>query len=292
VRVGSAFLLSLPERLVRSLVALLGGAVHETASLVLPRFVRRSRLYEATAKNALRIAIELVGGVAGSSTAEPELGAGRVAARKVAGNAVELGSVVAFGFSPLWLLAGASDVLRGTRVYLDELVGELKSAGILAQESRFESVDDLLAALEGASGSTARLIDIPPLAVAELKQTLAELREDAETLPTPDELAQLFAGLRAEAARERQSLLAVSTGIGLAFVVSARNVGSRHVAVPYSEDWQPLRDEGFGAYFRRVSGPYGRAVASHFDPDRPSLTERGLGKLRREAREEQPPAPA
>jgi hypothetical protein len=287
------FLLSLPERIVRSIVALLGGAVHETASLVLPRFVRRSRLYEATAKNALRIAIELVGGVAGSTTAEGEVvPARRIAMRKGAGNAVELGSIVAFGFSPLWLLAGASDVLRGTRVYLDELVVELKSAGVLAQESRFESVDDLLAALEGASGSTARLIDIPPLAVSELKQTLTELREDAESLPTPDELARLFAGLRAEAARERQSLLAVSTGIGLAFVVSARNVGSRHVAVPYQEDWQPFRDEGFASYFRRVSGPYGRAVASHFDPDRASLTERGLGKLRREGREEQPSAPA
>ena len=46
----------------------------------------------------------------------------RLAFRKGAGNAVELGAVVAFGFSPLWLLAGASDVLRGTRLYLDELM--------------------------------------------------------------------------------------------------------------------------------------------------------------------------
>ena len=97
--------------------------MHETAQLVLPRLVRRSRLYEATAKNALRIAIELVGGVEGSPTVEPEaLAPRRLAVRKGAGNAVELGSIVAFGFSPLWLLAGASDVLHGTRVYLDELV--------------------------------------------------------------------------------------------------------------------------------------------------------------------------
>ena len=59
----SSFLVSLPERVVRALVAALGGAVHETAEVVLPRFVRRSRLYEATAKNLLRIAIELVGSV-------------------------------------------------------------------------------------------------------------------------------------------------------------------------------------------------------------------------------------
>ena len=277
-----AFLASLPERLGRSIVALVGGAVHETASLLLPRFVRRSRLYEATAKNALRIAIELVGGVEDARPAEPEaLPARRLAIRKGAGNAVELGAIVAFGFSPLWLLAGASDVLRGTRVYLDELVLELERAGAIARESRFETIDDLLGALEGASGGTARLIDIPPLALSELKQTLAELRDDAGSLPPPDELARLFTGLRNEAAREQRSLLEVSTGIGLAFVVSARSVGSRHVAVPYQEDWRPLRDEGFAAYFRRVAGPYGRAVATHFDPEQPSLTERGLTRLRR-----------
>jgi hypothetical protein len=282
MRSRPAFLLSLPERLVRSIVALVGGAVHETASLVLPRFVRRSRLYEATATNALRIAIELVGGVEGARTVEPEaLPARRLAVRKGAGNAVELGAIVAFGFSPLWLLAGASDVLRGTRVYLDELVAELKRVGVLAEGARVDTVDDLLGALEGVSGGTARLIDIPPLALSELKETLAELRDDAGSLPPPEELARLFAGLRNEAARERRSLLEVSTGIGLAFVVSARAVGSRHVAVPYQEDWQPIRDEGFAAYLRRVADPYGRAVAKHFTPEQASLTERGLVRLRR-----------
>jgi hypothetical protein len=284
----TTFLVSLPERVVRSLVALVGGTLHETAQLVLPRLVRRSRLYEATAKNALRIAIELVGGVEDSPTAaEPDaLPSRRLAMRKGAGNAVELGSIVAFGFSPLWLLAGASDVIHGTRVYLDELVTELKRAGVLAEEAAFETVDDLLAALQGTSGGAARLIDIPPLAVSELKTTLTELRDGAGSLPRPEELQRLYRGLRSEAARERRSLLEVSTGVGLAFVVSARSVGKQHLAVPYREDWQPLRDEGFGAYLRRVSGPYSHAIADHFDPANPTLTERGLTRLRRREPEE------
>ena len=65
-----SFLASLPERLVRSVAALLGGTVHETAALALPRFARRSRLYEATAKNMLRITVEFVGGVVDASTVE------------------------------------------------------------------------------------------------------------------------------------------------------------------------------------------------------------------------------
>ena len=134
--------------------------------------------------------------------------------RKAGGNVVELGSILAFGFSPLWLLAGAADVTHGTRVYLDALVGELKAAGVLAKEAEFASVDDLLAALEGASGTTARLIDIPPLEVEGLKRSLADLRDDAKGLPTPPELAAVYQGLLAEAEREQRSLLEVSVGMG------------------------------------------------------------------------------
>ena len=36
--------------------------------------------------------------------------------RKTAGNVVELSSFLAVGWSPLWLLAGASDLVGGTKV--------------------------------------------------------------------------------------------------------------------------------------------------------------------------------
>jgi hypothetical protein len=277
------FVLSLPERIVRATAALAGGAVHETAQLVLPRLVRRSRLYEASAKNLLRVAIELVGRVEGASTAEPDAPApGRLALRKGAGNVVELGSIAAFGFSPLWLLAGASDIARGSRVYLASLTGELKRAGVLAEDVEVGSVDELLGVLERGSGETARLIDVPPLELAELRRSLAELRAEADALPGPDELAALFEALRRTARAEGRSLLDVSTGVGLAFVLSARDLSREHLVVPYREDWRPLRREGFGAYARRVSRPYGDAVAGHFDPERPTWTEKLVGRISRD----------
>ena len=76
-------------------------------------------------------------------------------------------------------------------------------------------------------------------------------------------------------------MLEVSSGMGLAFLLSAKRVGREHLVAPYREDWTPLRSEGFGAYARRVSGPYAEAVTGHFDPRRPSLTERGLRRLAR-----------
>jgi hypothetical protein len=239
--------------------------------------VRTSRLYEATAKNALRIAVEAVGGV--EPAEPPEVGAAEITRRKAAGNVVELGSIAAFGFSPLWLLAAAADVVHGSRVYLHALVVELKRAGVLAEERQVGSVDELLAALEGASGRTAGLLDVPPLELAELRSSLADFRRDASGLPGPAELAALYGGLRAEASRERGSLLEVSVGMGLAFLLSARSVASEQLAVPYREDWTPLRLEGFAAYARRVGAPYARAAGGHLHPGRLSWTERLLARV-------------
>jgi aconitate hydratase len=282
VRRATEYLVSMPERILRSVAAGLGGTLHETAALVLPRLVRKSRLYEATAKNLLRITVELVGGVESQQEAaaeEFERSPKKLAIRKASGNVIELGSIFAFGFSPLWLLAAAADVTHGTRVYLDALISELKSAGVLAQDAELASVDDLLGALEGASGTTARLIDIPPLEVKGLKRSLADLRKDAKGLPTPPELAAVYLGLVTEADRERQSLLEVSVGMGIAFFNSARKVGRQHVLDPYTADLRPVREEGFSAYAWRVARPYAHAVARHFDPREASLTERGLDRL-------------
>ncbi len=277
------FLLSLPERAVRSFAALLGGLVHETFALALPRVVRQSRLYEATAKNLLRVTIELVGGVDARIPTESEYEPDpcRLAVRKGVGNAVELGSIAAFGFSPLWILAAAADVTRGSRIYLDAYVAELIRVGALPAGSSPGSATDLLSALERVSGTTARLVDIPPLELRALRQSLADIRRDAASLPVPAELARLYAGLLEAARRERTSVLEVSVGLGLAFFNSARHVGRQHLLDPYREDLRPVRDEGLAAYARRVSRPYAEAVARHFDTEEPSLTERGLDRVRR-----------
>jgi hypothetical protein len=274
---------SIPERIVRSAAAVVGGALHETGALVLPRFIRRSRLYEATAKNLLRVAIEGVGGVEGASTLERGAPpAAELAKRKGAGNVVELGSIAAFGFSPLWLLAAASDLLHGSRVYLNTLVTELKRTGVLAEDAEFGSVDELLGALERGTGRTARLIDIPPLELVELRASIGELRADVDSLPSQEELAGVYRGLVKTAERERRPLLEVSTGVGLAFLTSARSVGSEHVVAPYREDWRPMRREGFGKYARRVSRPYARAAVANFDRRRPTWTERLIGRVARD----------
>ena len=183
----------------------------------------------------------------------------------------------------MWLLAAASDVARGSRVYLGALVSELESAGVLSADAHVESLDELLGVLERGAGRTALLVDLPPLELAELRRSARRARAEAESLPSREELAAVFAALQQEARREDRSLLEVSNGLGLAFLLSARNVGRDHLVVPYAEDWEPLRLEGFGDYARRVGTPYGRAVAGHFDRAQETHTERLLTRFGREA---------
>ena len=273
------FYASLPERGVRASVAAIGAAVDESLALALPRFVRRSRYYEATAKNLLRVAIELIGGVKRPAAADPQPDVRELAKRKTAGNVVEIGSIAAFGFSPLWLVAAASDLIHGSRIYLSALIEELKAVGLLADEVDAGSVDELLGVLERTSGDTARLIDIPPLELRGLRASLAELRSHADSLPSSDELAALYSELRRTAEAENRSLLEVSSGVGLSFLTSARKVSAAHVVAPYREDWQPLRDEGFAAYARRVGRPYQEAAVRHFQPGEATHTERLLDRL-------------
>jgi hypothetical protein len=133
--------------------------------------------------------------------------------------------------------------------------------------------------LERTSGDTARLIDIPPLELRELRASIEELRAHADSLPSSGELASLYSALRRTAAAENRPLLEVSAGVGLAFLTSARKVSDAHVVAPYRTDWQPLREEGFGAYARRVGRPYREAVARHLRADEPTKTERLLDRI-------------
>src|SRR5918994_983097 len=110
--ISRGYLASLPERTARAGAALTGGLVYETGEVLLPLAVLRSRFYQAVVGRLLRITIELVGGVEGVFPTEG-MQARELLVRKSAGNVVEIGSFLAVGWAPVWLLAGASDLIGG-----------------------------------------------------------------------------------------------------------------------------------------------------------------------------------
>ena len=71
--IDRAYLLSLPERLVRSVVALGAGLTREVGEVALPDSVRQGQLYQNLVESTLRFLIERVGGAEGVYDAETRL---------------------------------------------------------------------------------------------------------------------------------------------------------------------------------------------------------------------------
>lgn len=269
------YLASLPERTLRAGAAVAGGLLAETANLVVPDSLRRSKLYQVTIDRFLRIVIEFIGDVP-DLYSDHALSAEELAKRKVAGNVLEVASVFTFGWSPLWLLAAASDLTGGTRAYLAILVDELKGQGLLPADADIGSVESLLTTLEGTSGAAADVVDLPPLDAGALRASWNALRDNAAQLPDAAGLAATWAMLREAAEREGRSILEMSTLVAGGAVRAGWQLGNIHIFDYYRSALATIREEGLLAYLRRVGEPYARRAIQHFNPQAETYTERWL----------------
>src|SRR5918994_801937 len=270
-----SYLASLPERTARAGAALTGGLVYEASEVVLPLAVRRSKLYQAIVGRLLRIIIELVGGVEGVYPTQ-EMPVRELLVRKTAGNLVELSSFLAVGWSPVWLLAGASDLVGGTKAYLRTLVTELKDAGVLAPDADVASFEELLTALEETSGVLADTVDVPPLNLTSVRTSWQELQRQAADLPDAADLENFFAELQLAARQEDRSLLEISSMVALGAVRTGERLGNVHIFDYYRLALRTIVEEGLLSFLRRTSTPYLTRAGSHFDPRSSTYSERLL----------------
>jgi len=294
-----SYLLSLPERAIRSGTGLLGGVVRESASLLVPRSFQSSRTYTVMVRQMLDFLIHDVGGVAPgdqpSSTAEVD----NYVARKAVGNFVDMASLATLHVSPLMVLAAVSDLAHGSQVYLRELATELKAQGVIDQKSKIDHVNDLLSAVSEASAATGQVFNTPPLSVDALKATIEETRAairspGADKVPTAAEVDRLWQEMRDISQREGVSLLAVSGAatmgalgkiatLGRGALSSVKVAGSlldRHVLDHYSEALGDIRDRGLYQSLAESSQPYVAAVWDNFQVNKSTITEDVLsGKL-------------
>ncbi len=272
------YIISLPERTIRALAILVGGLVFEATEVLLPGWLRRSRLYQATIGGLLRIAIELVGGLTGVLPSD-DMDIQEFSMRKAAGTGIELAGFLAIGWSPIWLFAVAADITGGTRTYLGALVAELQREGILPENADIASVEQLLYTLEGTSGQMVEMVDVPPLNVGDLRTSWGELKRNATDLPDASSLARLYEDLQHVAKQEEQSLQSISSLIALGAARAGVKVGQTHVFDYYQDALRTINKEGLPVYAKRVSRPYLTAAKSHFNPQRITYTERLLQRV-------------
>lgn len=275
------FILSLPERLVRVISAGSGGLFYQLSLILFPERIRRSRLYQATIERLLRIIVELLGGVRGAFPAEA-MSVRELATRKAAGNVVELASFIAVGWSPVWLLAAAADVLGGSQVYLQALVHDLKCEGVLDPQTEVDSIEVFLSEMEKTMGQAADIVDLPPLNIDDMRYSWTKLKERGTNLPDLDSLARIYGDLKAVAQQEEQSIYRTSSLIAQGAVRTGIEMGNLHIFEYYRNALDAIASEGISHYIQRVSRPYQQAVSEHINPDSQTFTERFINRRRQE----------
>jgi len=274
----ASYLVSLPERVVRSASALAGGLLHQIGEVALPSAVRRTRLYRSLVGVALRFLIEQVGQVEGVFPGEEKL-AGDFLLRRTAGNGLELLGLLTMRASPVWVLAALADLSGAGRHLLGEISLRLEQEGLLRPGRRPETMNQLLDALEAAAGQTAESINTPPLNAAELRREWASLQRAWGSVPTPSlpSLEAVWKDLVDTASGQGRGVFELSSAIALSTWVAMRTAGevvSGEVLGHYSRTLAEIRQAGFLPWWTREFRPYLRAAAEQFSPSRLTLTER------------------
>jgi len=296
-----AYLISLPERVVRSVSALAGGLVREIGNVTVPPAVRRTSLYRNMVEATLRYLIEEVGEVEGVYPKEGEL-ARDFLLRRAAGHGVGMVAMLAFRASPVWVTAALADLSGTGRHLIREIAETLRNEGLLEGGNQFESVDQLLDGMERCSEQMTQVFAAPPLRIAELRMEWHAFRDEVKKMPHPHLpsvtlLEDFWNRLRAEAETQEKPILVLASGmavaaisrapenllwLGSASALSVHRTGELLAGAllsHYFETLREIRETGFATWWAGEFRPYLRAAAGQFSREHPSSTEGIIARL-------------
>jgi len=287
--------LSIPERAVRSSLAITGGVIKESANFLIPQTFRSAKLYQVLVEQTLNFVVNEVGSVEPTDE-EKERAIDNFVARRAVGNLVETVSIVALHVSPLWILAVVSDVAHGSKVYLQELTVELKAVGLIADESSIDDVDGLLEALSSVSGTAAEAVHVPPLTMKCLKKNVTDMRKalkhaDPSEIISLKEIEGLWNEIKSTSQNENMSMLGIAGAMlmgtnnliidigkgALAGTKVTFTLFDRYVIGHYQDSLAIIRNKGVFTSLQETSQPYVTAVWENFNFD--STRERLTHKI-------------
>jgi len=286
------YLLSLPERAVRSAAAVIGGTSLLITETLLPDVVRDSTTYRFVIGNLQNFMIDRVAQVPYFAASEEERVIDGYISRKLAGNVLEVVGLMTMRFSPVWVFALAGDAAAGSKVFLDRLVMHLKQNGVIDPASDPDDIAGLLAAIQRASSTSATAVDTPPLSRAQLAGLADDLADGyGQMFSRSQSLLARFEALQSRMERtagaEDLSVEAVSgimaidvatlskASVGTTRAVSrtSAELFGEKILVSYERTLDELNRQGAGVYLNRYMKPFIDAAVDHFNPNRPTWTQ-------------------
>lgn len=291
--------ISLPERAVRSSAAMIGGAINESATLLVPQAFRDSTTYRKFVQQMMDMVNQDVGGVKPVPADDPAVGDAtsskpieNYVAKKTVGTFLDLAGMATLHLSPITLLAITSDLAHGSTTYLTALADELKKEGVIAEDSTIANTAGLLDAIAKASSDTTDRLDTPPLSVDGLRETIEQTRKNLATIdPTKilpqSEIKRLWDDMQSLADQQHVNLFEVSSAMtmysldqlttatqgALTTVRVTGNLLDQHIFDHYWNAAGKIGREGIYSVAAQSGRPYVDALWYNFASDRPTLTE-------------------
>ena len=292
---GTVYALSLPERYVRGLSALLGGIFKETTDILVPGVVKDTTSYNIFVGNILRFTVENVGGVKG--VYDDEGLEGEFATRKLIGNTIEGVGIATIHLSPLWFFAFFADSVKGGQAYLERLHEEMVENGYIDSETSADSFSTLFEGLERTTTSFAQNIDTPPLTKDEILSNIEEIRDSISDLlsnsgsvasTTVTEMSNVLQDFMNTATDEGQSLLELGGLLTLQTTNRVKQLGGLTISAPnvagkmlyenilgyYSDTLTEIHERGYANVASETIEPYGQAILNQFSTEKITWTER------------------
>ena len=293
------YFLSLPERLIRSAAAIAGGTSLLLTSSLLPGVVEDSTTYKVTFGDMQRFLITRLAQVDSPGSVEMQPVTDDYIYHKMAGNVLEIASLMAVRFSPVWVFAIVSDLAGGSSLYFQRLVKHLKEMEIIDQNASLNNIQELFESIQQASSTSARSIDRPPLSQAELTEIIDDLRGDygrlaksslhlmpqVEKIEDQMETVSEEEDIPLEQLNDVMALRAASLGerglnTTMAIGKTAGELIDEKIFDSYSQTLDEIAKVGLPKYTADNLTPFLNSAVNHLDPKRETWTERKLAEIR------------
>jgi hypothetical protein len=287
--------LSLPERSLRSLAALVGGTTSLLTYSLLPDSLRGTTTYRVTVGLFQTFLLEKMAGMQKEAEGVEVHLKDKFVQRKLLGNALEAAGLLTMRFSPLWVLAIAGDAAGGSKVFLNRLVGHLKQNDVIDENAQPKELVDVLEAVQNATDKSATALDQPPLSREELAQLADEMKESYSKVLTtsvdliPD-LTKIWDDIEQTSQREKVSLEKlmgmmvfeaasfVEKSVGTVAAVGKTGVElfDETIIQSYKKTLERVSAEGVEGYIANHFQPFLENAKGHFDIGKKTWLERKL----------------
>lgn len=287
------YMVSLPERTIRSLAAVAGGTTSLLTETLFPEALRDTTLYRIFVGDTQRFIIDKVAEVQKeeSESETTDESDPQYVQKKMIGGVLETAGLFAMHFSPLWVFAIAGDAAAGSTAFLDRLVDQLKENGVLPPDAHIQGLAELLGAIQDASHKSASAIDTPPLSREELNQLADDMTSSygqmfANATNLMPRLESIWDQMEQIASRDNISLeklggiLTIDVASwgkkGIGAVLAVGQTGSdlfgEQILDSYGRTLNEISKQGVTTYLDDRMKPFFQAAWSHFDPDRKTWT--------------------